>query len=172
MALLFGADAGHKAVVVEVFHAGDGDAGNGHSAEHAGAKADAGDHILFVGVDLADYLAEPALSANVVRLAGVPDVHRAEVRARGVFVAHAVDDGDVALIVHIADGRHLRVQANLVVKMQHLLLRYADSGAIVVVEFVVVRDDCVEVIVAARKLDDDHHRIFLRFGHWFAPFLS
>ena len=169
LALLFGADAGHQAVVVQVFHARHRHARHRHSAEHAGAEAYAGYHILFARVDLLDDLAEPAFGAYVVRLAGVPDVHRAEVRAGRVFVAHAVDDGDVALIVHIADCAHLRVQPYLVVKVKHLLLGNADRGAVVVVEFVVVRDDGVEIVVAARKLNNNHNRIFLRGGHFAAP---
>ena len=90
-------------------------------------------------------------------------------RARRVLITHAVNDGDVALLVHVSYCAHLRVQADLVVKVQHLLLRNADRRAVVVVDFVVVRDYRIQVVIAAGKLHNHHDRVFLRCGHLYIP---
>ena len=85
--------------------------------------------------------------------------------ARGVGVAHAVDDGDAALVVEGLDGAHLGMEADLVIQGQDALFRDADHGAILPVEGVGVRDDSVQVVVAAGHLQDNEDRVFVGLGH-------
>ena len=75
-------------------------------------------------------------------------------RAVGVRVADAVDERDVALVPEILDRSERRIESELVVKIQHLVLRNVDEGPVVVVLPVAVRNDRIQGIVAARKLQD------------------
>ena len=119
------------------------------------AEVDGGNDVVALRVHVADRLAEPALIADLGRLGGVPDVHRAEVGAVGYGVADAVDDGDLAVVVQVLDRAHRGVEAVLVVQRNYVFLLNADVGPVVDVLRVGVRDNAVEIVVAARELDYD-----------------
>ena len=160
LALLGLLDVGHEAVAVEVVDARDGDARHGERAKHARSHADGSDDVLLVWVELPDDLAEPSLGAEGVGFTGMPDVHRAEVGARGVGVSHAVDDGEVALVVGVLERSHLGMQPDGGVDGNDILFGDADGGPVVVVHAVGVGDDGVEVVVAAGHLEYDEDGFF------------
>ena len=139
-----------QAVVAQVVHRRHGHTRQGHRTKHAGTEADSGDHVFLVRVDVADHLAQPALGAQGVRLTGMPDVHRAEVGAGRVLVTHAMDDGNLALLVDVMYGPHAGVEAQVVGDRQHLVLGNRDGGPVVAVKRVGEGYDRVQVVVAAR----------------------
>ena len=73
-------------------------------------------------------------------------------RAVGVGVADALDNRHLALVVQVLERAHGRVEANVVIQAEHLLLRHPNGGAVVGVERVAVGDQGVDCVVAARKL--------------------
>ena len=117
------------------------------------------------GIQVADDAAQPALGADLFRLAGVPDVHAAEVGTVGRRIADAVDDGDLAGVIQSLDLRQRRIEAELVVDVQHLVGGYAHRGPVVMVASVGVGNDRVHVVIAAGELDDDEDGVFGGGGH-------
>src|SRR5262249_15540216 len=102
--------------------------------EQARAEAHRGDHALLAWIDLADHTAEPAFGADLVGLAGVPDVHRAEVGTRRVEVADAVHDGELALVPELLHGPEKRRHAVVIVQPQYLVVADRDRLAVVAIE--------------------------------------
>ena len=94
-------DAGKQAVVVQVVNDRHRGPGQCQGPEQRGTEADRGEHVFFAGVQVAGGAAQPTLGSKLDGLAGVPDVHRAEMGARGVGVADAMDDGHVAPVVDL-----------------------------------------------------------------------
>ena len=84
----------------------------------------------------------------------MPDVHRPEVRAIGVGVADAIDDGYFALVPQRFDRPHVRVETKMIVYGEHILCIEVDIGPEIVVEAVAIGDNCVETVVCSGKL---HH---------------
>jgi len=82
-------------------------------------------------------------------------------RARRVEVADAVHDGELALVPELLDGPEERRHAIVIVQPQDLVVANRDCLAVIAVERIVVRDDRVEIVVAARELDNDQHRVLL-----------
>ena len=155
VALFVFADAGHQAVVVQVVDRGDRHAGNRHSARQSDAEVDACQFVFALGVELSERLAYPAFGYHLVRLAGVPDVHAAEVGAVGVGVADALHNGDLALFEHILDGPEVGVERERVVYRQHILALDLDQFAVIVVGRAVVGDERVHKVVSTRQLHND-----------------
>ena len=91
----------------------------------------------------------------------MPHIHGAEVRAVGARVADAIDERDFAIIPKLLDGSERGIKAELVVKLKHLVLRDVDEGPVVVILPVVIRNDRVQGIVAARKLQDYHRLVVM-----------
>ena len=120
LALLLLGDAGEQSIGLKVVHAGDRDARHGQRTEQGRPEADGSQNVFFVGVDVTGGAAQPALGAELVRLAGVPDVHGPEVGPRGVGIADAVDDTQRTLFVKGLDGTHLGVQRSLVIQAEFL----------------------------------------------------
>ena len=118
-----------------------------------------------MGVEVADGAAKPAFGGDTFRLAGVPDVHGPEVRAIGVGVSDAVDDGDAPVVIELLQGSEDGVEAVMVVDVQDVFLSHADGGAIVAVERVGVGDHGVHVVVAAGQLYDNQDRVAVYAGH-------
>ena len=148
---------GHQTDVIEV-----ADRRNRYARHHKRSRQPATDvdrrqHVLFVGVYVADCATEPSLGSDLVRLAGVPDVHRPEVRAAGVGVADSLHYGHLARVIDILQRRRVGVEAQLVVDGQDLVLRDDDRRTRVVVVGVVVRDEGIQKVVASRKLHDHQH---------------
>ena len=82
-------------------------------------------------------------------------------RAVGARVADAIDERDFAIIPKLLDGSERGIKAELVVKLKHLVLRDVDEGPVVVILPVVIRNDRVQGIVAARKLQDYHRLVVM-----------
>ena len=116
-------------------------------------------------VDVADDAAQPALGAHLFRLAGVPDVHAAEVGTVGRRVADAVDDGNLAGVVKRLDLGQGRVECELVVDGQRPVRGDANGGPTIVITPIIIRDDGIEVVVAAGKLNDDEDGVLGGAGH-------
>ena len=148
-ALLRRRDAGEETVGVEVVHAGHRHPRHRERAEHAGTKADRGDNILFARVEFTGCQTQPALGTRFVRLTGVPDVHRAEVRPHRVRIAHPMDDRHLPLVVHVTDGAHAGVQSDIVVQEEYLVFREPDDRAIVPIQWVLVGNNRVQIVVPA-----------------------
>ena len=159
-------DAGQHAEVFQIVHARDGDAGQRQGARQARPKADGRDHVFLVGVDVAGGATQPAFGSQLVRLTGVPDVHAAEVAARAVGVADAVDDSHVAVIPEPAQRGQFGVEADAVVQLEDALVRDSHHGPLFAVKRLSMGDYGVHVVVAAGKLQDHQNRIFLRRGHF------
>ena len=98
---------------------------------------------------------------------GVPDVHRLEVRAIGVGIAHALDDAQHAVVVEVLHRVHLRVQADAVDagQSQRLVFLDADARPRLVVERIAEGNDGVEAVVAAAELHDHEHVVLRHARH-------
>ena len=160
LALLLLLDAGQEPVGLEVGDRCHRDARRDKGPRQPLADVDGGDGVLSFGVDLPDGAAEPPFCPHLLRLAGVPDVHRAEVGPGGVGVAHAVDDGHVALVELFFQRGHGRVEAYLVVQLKHPVLGDLKGRPVVEVVPVGVGDYGVEVVVPAGELQHDQYRGF------------
>ena len=82
-----------------------------------------------------------------------------------VFEADAVDDGDLAIVVHLLKGPHIGVESQLIVDGQHLVLWNVHLGPVVVIVAVGVGDHRVHIIVGPGQLQYHHHRVFLGCCH-------
>lgn len=102
--------------------------------------------------------AEPTV-LGVVRVGTrrVPDVHRAEMRTVGIRVPDSLDDGQLPFVIQFLESRHLRVQAQRVVDLEHVGFGNANPGTGLVVLGVAVRDHRVEPVVASRHLHEDEY---------------
>ena len=171
-ALVFAVDAGQHSIGREIADGGDGDAGSGEGAGESAAEVHRGEHVLAVGVQLTDGLAQPALGDYLGRLRGVPDVQGAEVGAVGLRITDALEHGNFALVVEVLHGIHCRMETNLVVDVEHIGGVNAHRLPIVFVKGVVVGNDGVEGIVGARHLEDHQHPVFLVGRHRVCLLLS
>ena len=99
-------------------------------------------------------------------LAGLPDVHRLEVRAVRVRVADALHDGELALLEQLlADLLEGRVQADAGRSTLMTWLGWMPRvGRSLWYRSSRVRDDGVEPVVAAGQLDDDEDGVLARLG--------
>ena len=158
-ALVVGVHVAEESVRGEVGDRGDRRVLGDERSGERGAEVDGGHDVVGLGVHVADRLAQPAFVADLGRLGGMPDVHRAEVGAAGHRVADAVDYGDLAVVKEVLDRAHGRVEAVLVVQRNYVFLLYADVGPVVYVLRIGVRDNAVEIVVAARELDNDEFAI-------------
>src|SRR5262249_35692431 len=140
--------------------AGHGDTRQRHGAEHARAKAHACDHIFLAWVKLAERAAEPALRAHDVWLTGVPDVHGAEMRARRVGIANAMDDGHLALIIDLLQWGHAGIEAHLVIQGNDLVFGNVHRRAVVPIQRVGVRNDRIDVIIPTAQLQHYQNGVF------------
>ncbi len=108
--------------------------------------------------------AEPAgLQGAVLEPGGLPDLHRAEVRAVGVGVADALDDRGLARSRSLAISPIDGVQADLVGDLVDLPRRQPQGPAGLGVAVEPVRHDGVQAVVAAEELDDDEDAV-VRLG--------
>ena len=73
-------------------------------------------------------------------------------------------DRYVAVLVHLLDGGHRRVKANLVVQPQNIFIGHAHHGAVVAVQGVGMRNDRVQVVVATGELQNNDYGFFFNLG--------
>src|SRR5439155_19315560 len=98
---------------------------------------------------------QPAFSGDVFGVGRLPNVHRLEVGEVGVGVADALYDREVAPVESVLEVRQAGMEGDPVVDGDHVALFDADAGTVLTVSGVVVRDDGVEAVDPASKLDDD-----------------
>src|SRR4029077_1742109 len=146
-------------------HAGHWDARHGESPEQAWDKAHGSDHVLFLRVKFAHDASQPTLGPDFIGLAGVPNVHGAEMRTRRIEVTDAMHDGKLALVPELFHGREVGREPISLVQMYDLIVADRDGLAIVAVKPIVVRDHCIKIVVAAAELHDDQHGILLYRCH-------
>ena len=168
-ALRFGFNPGEHAVGGQVAHGGHGNAGGGQGPGQSPPEIDAGQHIFLVRVQLADGAPQPALGALLVRLAGMPDVHAAEVAPVRVAVPHPLDDGNLAFIVQPLHRPHIGIETHIAVQVQRLAFGHPHRGPVVVIQRVAVRHQRVEGVIAAGELEHHQHRVFLGSSHFDSP---
>src|SRR4029077_793996 len=89
-----------------------GDARHRHAGAYERARqtrshADDLNHVFLLRVEFAGDAAEPTFGPDLFRFAGVPDVHRPEMRARRFLEADAVQNGELALIPELLHRRHV-----------------------------------------------------------------
>lgn len=71
-----------------------------------------------------------------------------------------MEDGHVAVLIHLLDWSHRRVKTDLVVESQHRFFRDVHNWAIISVEGVGVRNYCVEVVVSTGELKNNYYGVF------------
>src|SRR5258708_30416268 len=86
-------------------------------------------------------------------------------RERRIGVADAMHDGELALVPEPFHRREKRREAVVPVEPQYLVVTDSDRLPVIAVERVVVQDDRVEIVVAARELDNDQHGVLLHRRH-------
>ena len=141
--LFFLSDPGEQAVVIEVIDNRNRGPGKGQGPEQRRTEADGGQYVLFAGVQVASGAAQPTLGSQRDGLTGVPDVHRAEMGARGFGVADAMDDAHVAPVVDLLQRSHLGVESNFVIDLDHAIFSDTHRVASIPVDRVGVGDNCV-----------------------------
>jgi hypothetical protein len=111
------------------------------------AEVNASQHVLLLGVEVANGTAQPALFPHLFRLTGVPDIHGTEVGAAGFRIANPLNNGHLALVIELFDWSHGRVEPNLIIDGQHLVLRDSDMWPVVIVQGVAVRNNRIQAVV-------------------------
>nr|GFD14169.1 hypothetical protein [Tanacetum cinerariifolium] len=87
--------------------------------------------------------------------AGLPDVHRAEVRAVGVGITYGVEHGQLALVVEPFQTRHFGVQAQVVAQGQNAFgLFQSQRRPCLEIQVVAIRHHGIQPVIAAAEL---HH---------------
>ena len=87
----------------------------------------------------------------------MPDIHRTEVRAVGHRVSNAVDDRKVTPVIDVFYRAHSGVQTVSIVQRNNLVIGDLDVRAGVFIETIFEWHDAVEVVIPARKLNDNQH---------------
>ena len=121
-AVIFVIEPGHEAVVVEVANRRDGDAFGNEGLRQSPPEVDGRQNVLLALVDLSGGHAEPTLGGYLVWLARMPDVHAAEVRTAGIWVADALDDAKFSRIPEFLQGSGVRVEREVFVNRDEVVL--------------------------------------------------
>ena len=109
-------------------------------ARQARPHADDLHDIFFVWIEFARDAAEPAFGPDLLRLAGVPDIHGTEVRARRILEADAVQNSELLVIPEFLHWRHVVWDGVVFIEMDHLVVGDTDRRPVITVQRVVVRD--------------------------------
>ena len=158
-------NVGEQPVGFQVAHRRYRNARRAHGTGQAATEVHAGDDVPALGVEVADDAAQPALGGDLFRLAGVPDVHAAEVRTVRVGIPDAVDDGDLAFVPKRLDGRHVGVESEPPVNGNHLVSGDSDVGTEVVIMSIRVGDNGVQRVIRASQLDYNEGPAVIGGGH-------
>ena len=120
------------------------------------AVGDVHDHVVARagGIQRGRGPSEPAVLVAAIGGRRVPERHRREMRERRLVVAHALHDGDLAVIEQLLHAAHRLVPAELRVDLQQVAFLDADGRPMLVVHRVAVRHDRVQSVVAAEPLED------------------
>jgi hypothetical protein len=77
----------------------------------------------------------------------------------GIGISDTLHNGDLALVEHRFEGLHLRIEAEVVIEREHVVLRHGERWAHLIVERIAVGNNTVEPIVAALQVDQEQHAI-------------
>ena len=88
--------------------------------------------------------------------------------AIGLWVADAVHDSHLSVVPKVLDGAHAWAQPQFAIQLNHVDLFLVYSWAVVVVKFVFVWDDRVQIVVAPSELDN-HKGSTVIIGDHVAP---
>ena len=111
---------------------------------------------IAAGTGAVEILSEPAVflkSSGIAR--GLPDLRRAKMRAVGIRIADALNDGELARVVKFLETGQARMQSDIVVQFQNVPGGNVDAGAGLVIKIVRVWNHGVEAVIAAGQFD--HH---------------
>src|SRR5579871_147595 len=128
-----------------------------------------GDGVRYAGSTLAEIErpSQPPETASLLRIeaCALPDGYALEVRAIGIWVAHALDNGQAMALQQLACIAQRRMQADGVVDLDQAGQWQAQHAAVPGIALVGERDHRVDAVVAAIELDHDQDpAVFLRFG--------
>src|SRR6516165_1193746 len=140
-------------------YARDGHAGGDQGARQARSHTDDLHDIFLMRVEFLRDAAEPTFGADLDRLAGVPDVHRPERGAWRLFPPDTVADRHFALIPEGLHRRHVIRNPIGLVEVDDVVVGDPDRLPVVAVERVVVRNYCIDIVVAAGQLQNDYARV-------------
>ena len=146
--LVLALDAGQQAVGVQVPYGGDRHAIFRQRPGQAAPIVDPSQHVLCPWVDFLNGLAQPALGADLDRLAGVPDVHGAEVGVAGMRVPNAQEDGQLARVPELFQGRHGWIETQRIVEGDDLVRWDTQMGSVVPIQAVGIRDHRIQTVIA------------------------
>jgi hypothetical protein len=152
-----------SAKVVDGLDGGDGGGVGDEGLGGGGADVDGFEGVVGAAQGVIEVVAEPALGLVFLGVGGLPDFHGAEVRAVGLGVAAAVDDGELAGVKEVLEAGHAGVEGEVVVELVELVFD-GDGGAGFFVGVVGEGDDGVEAVVAAGELDDDEDVVVGELG--------
>src|SRR5438445_12588236 len=82
----------------------------------------------------------------------LPDSHGAEMGSVRVRVAHALDDGELPLLVKFGQAGQDWVQTDAIVDLVNRIRRHMDPRTVLAVVVIAVRDDRVEPVVPPGEL--------------------
>ena len=165
IALLFAVDAGQQSIGLQVADRGDGHAFHYQGAGKAAAEVDPSQHVFSVGVNFLEDATQPPLGADLVRLAGVPDVHGPEMGVARVLVADAQENGQLPFVPELLQRTHGGVESQVVIDGNNLPFGNAQSGAIVPIQGIAIGNHGIQAIVAAGKGQNGQYRVFLCRNH-------
>ena len=163
--LLHFVNAGQQPKGLQVIHARHRHGGQCQRPRQARPETHRSNHILLVRVHFLGRPAQPALRPQLVRLAGMPNVHRPEMRPGRVGIAHPMQNRQLALLIQVLQRPHRRMQPHRIVQLQDFLLRHPHRRPVVPIARVGVRNDRVQVIVPPGQLQNNQHRVFLGSSH-------
>src|SRR5689334_20857863 len=120
-----------------------------------------GGHILpRLAAFAVDASSQPAVGfVLALGLGGVPDVHRTKMRSVRVRIADALNNRQVLILVQLLEAGHLRMQAELIVQLQDLIIRNAKHNPVSAVTIVAERYNRIQTVVAAAQLYDDENLV-------------
>src|SRR5262249_24102186 len=147
-ALVLSLDASEDTVGLQIPHRGHRYARRRQGPRQTTTEVDASQHVLLLGVEVANGPAQPAFIAHLVRLAGVPNIHGAEVRATRVGITNSLNNRYLPLVIELLDRTHGGMKPNSVIDRQYLIFGDADFWPVITVQGVAVRDHGIQAVVA------------------------
>ena len=161
-------DAGHQSVIVEVVNRCYGNAGNGQCSRKSFSEVDTRQDIFPLRIQIAHDSTQPALSADIYRFAGMPDVHSPKMRPARVWISDALHNRHITLLKHLLQGHRIGVPGQSVIHRQNFILAKSHNGPTIVVYAVGIRDNGIHEVIAALQFNNDEDRISI--SHFIPPF--
>src|SRR5262249_9065825 len=99
----------------------------------------------------------------------LPKGHRGEMGERGLVVADAVHDGEMAVFVEPLEPGHGRLEAEMLIELAQPLRLDADARSGAVIGVISIGHDRVEPVIAAGKLNHHQDAALLGRGRGLRP---